>query len=52
MDVPFAFITGYDANTIPAEFGDATLLQKPQDPGAIVAEIMRQQSGNQARQSA
>ena len=41
-EIPFLFLTGYDTSVVPAEFGDAVLLQKPSDSDVIVAEIERQ----------
>lgn len=34
-NVPFAFVTGYSANIIPAEFGASARLEKPVEPSTI-----------------
>lgn len=39
--VPFVFLTGYDVNSVPAEFGHVPCLLKPIDPGQIVRELAR-----------
>ena len=40
-NVPFAFVTGYDANTIPSEFEGAERLEKPVEPHTITAVALR-----------
>jgi DNA-binding response OmpR family regulator len=37
--VPFAFVTGYDRETIPAEFAHVVRLEKPLAPGKVVEAI-------------
>jgi DNA-binding response OmpR family regulator len=37
--IPFAFVTGYDASVVPAEFVDIPLLRKPCDPRKLVETI-------------
>lgn len=43
--VPFLFLTGYDRSSVPKAFDDVPILQKPQDPDAVVAEIRRYRRG-------
>ena len=40
-DVPFAFVTGYDEGTIPAEFSDAMRFQKPVVAERVVQGLAR-----------
>lgn len=37
--IPFVFLTGYDANIIPAEFAEAPRLQKPIDKRTLIAAL-------------
>ena len=39
LDIPFCFVTGYDAGTIPAEFDGVKRLEKPVDARKIVGVV-------------
>jgi DNA-binding LytR/AlgR family response regulator len=41
LDIPFVFITGYDANAIPPEFKHVERLEKPVDPRRLVQAVFR-----------
>ncbi|MBE1529451.1 DNA-binding response OmpR family regulator [Sphingopyxis sp. OAS728] len=38
--IPFVFLTGYDANIIPADYADAPRLQKPADTRSLLAALL------------
>lgn len=38
--IPFLFLTGYDANVIPAEYADAPRLQKPVDKRSLLTALV------------
>ncbi|WP_260596625.1 response regulator [Sphingomonas endolithica] len=40
-NVPFAFVTGYDQESIPAEFANVERLEKPVSSGSAVATMAR-----------
>lgn len=39
--VPYAWVTGYGAQVIPAEHGDAPVLHKPVNPGLLASVVRR-----------
>ena len=39
--IPFAFATGYDRQSIPDQYGDVPLLEKPVDDGALDRTLRR-----------
>ena len=39
LDIPFCFVTGYDAGTIPSEFDAVSRLEKPIDARKIVGVV-------------
>lgn len=44
-NIPFLFLTGYDASIVPAELNDVPLLRKPYDGHMVVAEVKRHRDG-------
>jgi CheY-like chemotaxis protein len=41
-NVPFVFVTGYDAETIPVAYATVTRCEKPIDPATIAKALFRQ----------
>ena len=39
--IPFIFASGYDRGTLPDEYRDATMLEKPIDPAAVINALNR-----------
>ena len=52
LGIPFAFVTGYDAHTIPDEFANVEHIEKPVDANravAVAARLLRRSSNSAAQ---
>lgn len=44
--IPFVFLTGYDAEIVPPDLGEAPLITKPADPATVINALSKRLEGD------